>query len=149
MAPELIAPQQFGFDKSRSTKFSDCYALGMVIYETISGHLPFHEDTDYSITLKVVKGERPQREAKFINRIWEMLKLCWAPRPSDRPSIEDVLWHLQMISSFLGRPYPETDEEVYQQSERSLIRTHLIQGVFLFVVIYGSLFVYFVLFPAL
>jgi serine/threonine protein kinase len=32
-SPELIVPEQFGLENSRRTKSSDCYALGMVIYE--------------------------------------------------------------------------------------------------------------------
>jgi len=40
MSPELIDPKE---GDGRPTKDSDCYALGMVVYETISGHLPFHE----------------------------------------------------------------------------------------------------------
>lgn len=33
MSPELLLPEQFGFTDTRPTKQSDCYALGMVIYE--------------------------------------------------------------------------------------------------------------------
>ena len=41
MSPELIASQRFGFEKNRPTRSSDCYALRIVIYETVSGNLPF------------------------------------------------------------------------------------------------------------
>lgn len=111
MSPELILPQEFGFENSRPTGPSDCYALGMVIYETISGNLPFHEDVDYAISLKVVEGERPPRGAKFTNRLWEMLKLCWAPQPNDRPSVEAVLQCLRVASNLLESPSPGSDEE--------------------------------------
>ena len=33
MSPELFDPTRFGLPKVRLTKESDCYALGMVIYE--------------------------------------------------------------------------------------------------------------------
>jgi serine/threonine protein kinase len=32
-SPELLFPERFGFSDTRPTKQSDCYALGMVIYE--------------------------------------------------------------------------------------------------------------------
>ena len=32
-SPELLDPEQFGLTDSRPTKQSDCYALGMVVYE--------------------------------------------------------------------------------------------------------------------
>jgi serine/threonine protein kinase len=56
MSPELIDPQRFGLKGSRPTRSSDCYALGMVIYETISGNLPFHEHTDLTVFVKVLEG---------------------------------------------------------------------------------------------
>ena len=43
MGPELINPEQSGLNDNWPTKSSDCYALGMVIYETISGKVPFHK----------------------------------------------------------------------------------------------------------
>ena len=33
MSPELLVPEQFEISDTRPTKQSDCYALGMVIYE--------------------------------------------------------------------------------------------------------------------
>ena len=91
MSPEIINPRQFGFKNGYPTTSSDCYALGMVIYETISGHVPFHELADMEVFVNVLKGERPPREGQFTDDLWKMLKLCWAPHPRKRPSIEDVL----------------------------------------------------------
>ena len=110
MSPELIAPQRFGLKKSRPTKSSDCYALGMVIYETISGNLPFHEDTDLTVFLKVVEGERPSRGARFTKGLWRLLEQCWVSQPSHRPTIEDVLRHLEELSNSSEPPSPAVDE---------------------------------------
>ena len=99
MSPELIYPEHFGFEKSRATKSSDCCALGMVIYETISGKVPFHGCTDLIVSLKVVAGERPRRRANFKESLWKMLERCWARHPNDRPSIGDVLQCLETVSS--------------------------------------------------
>jgi len=99
MSPELIAPERFGLKNSRPTKPSDCYALGMVVYETISGNLPFHEDADLMVFMKVVEGKRPLRGARFTESLWKMLNLCWASQPNDRPSIEDVLQCLEAASN--------------------------------------------------
>ena len=112
MSPELILPQQFGFKKSRPTISSDCYALGMVIYETITGNMPFHEHTDLTVFVKVLAGERPSRGVKFTESLWKMLELCWAPQPNDRPSIEDVLQCLEVVSNLLEPHSPGVDEEI-------------------------------------
>ena len=98
MSPERISPQDFGSKTSRPSVPSDCYSLGMVIYETISGNVPFHEDRDLTVFVKVLKGERPCREAGFTNSLWTMLEQCWMPQPSRRPSVEDVLRCLEACS---------------------------------------------------
>lgn len=97
MSPELLNPGLLGLENSHSTKESDCYALGMVILEVLSGRLPFalYENTPI-IILKVMQGKRPERprgdEGKpFTDTIWRLLELCWAHKPGDRPSAEAVL----------------------------------------------------------
>ena len=97
MSPELIDPQRFGLEKSRRTTSSDCYALGMVIYETVGGKLPFYEHPDLVVFMRVMGGEHPTRGASFPKRLWKMLELCWAPQPNDRPSVDDVLRCLQAV----------------------------------------------------
>ena len=112
MSPELIAPQQFGLEKSRPTKSSDCYALGMVIYEIISGNLPFHKHTDLTVFTKVLEGERPPRGVRFTESLWKMLELCWTSQPSNRPSIEGVLHCLVIVSNLPAPPSLGVDEEI-------------------------------------
>jgi len=110
MSPELIAPHRFGFKNSRPTKPSDCYAFGMVIYETISGHLPFHEDTDLTVSVKVLEGKRPPRRVRFTKDLWKMMEQCWRSQSSDRPSVEDVLRCLETSSHSSEPLSPEVDE---------------------------------------
>lgn len=117
MGPELIAPEQFGLKKSRLTKSSDCYALGMVIYEIITGNLPFHNDTEFSISLKVSKGEWPPRRAKFTDRLWEMVESCWASQPDSRSSVEDVLQCLEAAPKLSEEPSPGPDDELESDSD--------------------------------
>ena len=99
MSPELIDPQRFGFKDSRPTEFSDCYALGMVIYETISGHLPFHEYTNLTVFVRVLEGKRPFRQSGFVDSLWEMMERCWALQTVARPRIEEVRQCLEEITS--------------------------------------------------
>ena len=130
MSPELIAPDQFGFEKSRPTEASDCYALGMVVYEVISGKLPFHNDTNIAVSFKVVKGERPLREPKFTSRLWGMLEWCWASHPDDRPGIEDVLrcleagWNLQETSTQEEVAFEESIHNTFVANIQSLVYSY-------------------------
>ena len=98
MSPELIAPERFGSKTSCPTKSSDCYSLGMVVYETFSGNIPFHETPDRAVFLKIVEGEHPSRGEGFTNGLWEMMEWCWMSRPDRRPSVESFLEYLEMCS---------------------------------------------------
>ena len=53
MSPELLHPDQFGLEDSRPTKESNCYLLGMVIYEVLSGQAPFTPLKDFIVMRKV------------------------------------------------------------------------------------------------
>jgi len=112
MSPERIAPQKFGCKDGRPTKPSDCYALGMVVYEAISGNLPFHKCTDIAVFMKVVEGEHPPRGPGFTKSLWEMLELCWTAQPNNRPSIEEVLQCLEMASTLSEPHSPGADDAI-------------------------------------
>ena len=119
MSPERFDPEQFGLRDGRPTKPSDCYALGMVIYETITGNLPFHKHADFAVIRKVLQGERPPRGAGLTKYLWGMLEQCWAPQPNNRPSIEVVLQCLETVSALQEPPSPGVDEETDEDSDES------------------------------
>jgi hypothetical protein len=77
-----IDPRQFGLKGSPPTEYSDCYALGVVICETVNGNLPFHEDTDIRVFAKVQKGKHSFRGAKFKKGLWRMLERCRGLNPA-------------------------------------------------------------------
>ena len=113
MSPELFDPEKFGLKDSRRTKRSDCYALGMVIYEVLRRRVPFHQHADFAVVVRVGKGERPGRPQEeegvwFVDDIWSMLERCWKPNPGDRPSIEDILQCLGRVSRSWTPPSPQT-----------------------------------------
>jgi len=97
MSPELLSPEQFGFTKSLPTKASDCYALGMVIYEVLSGQMPFASFGGSVVIRKVLDGERPARpQGELIaDSIWGMVQSCWKPQPGERTSAKTVLLGLE------------------------------------------------------
>ena len=117
MSPELLLPENFGFDYSQPTKESDCYALGMVIYEVLSGQAPFTPLKDFIVIQKVIGGEHPGRPEGaegvwFTDCLWEMLNLCWSTQPESRPGIEAVLECLGEVSGTWKPPSPHVEEDV-------------------------------------
>jgi serine/threonine protein kinase len=98
MSPELLGPEP-----SRRTKSSDCYALGMVVYEVLSGHEPFQGVKKCAVIWGIIKGNLPGRPEGekgrwFTDAIWHILEDCWKHEPSDRPSIDRVFECLDQAS---------------------------------------------------
>ena len=117
MSPELLDPDQVNPEDGRPTKESDCYALGMVTYEVLSGQAPFERFREVIVIQKVIKGERPGRPEGvkgiwFTDDIWSMLNLCWAPQPKSRPSIEAILECLEQVSGAWEPPSLQVEEGV-------------------------------------
>ena len=103
MSPELLHPDQFSPEDGRPTKESDCYALGMVLYEVLSGQAPFTPLKDFVVVRKVIDGEHPTRPEGtkgvwFTDDLWGTMKLCWATRPENRPGTAAVLECLEQVS---------------------------------------------------
>ena len=111
MSPERLNPNEFGFENSRPTKESDCYALGMVILEVLSGQVPFSEGwNDWAVMRRILEGKHPERpqgaeEPWFTDELWGMLERCWSPQPKDRPTVKVTLDHLERVWK-VWRPLP-------------------------------------------
>lgn len=117
MSPELLDPDQFGFKDSKPTKQSDCYALGMVIYEVLGGRAPFAQFKDFIVIRKVTEGKRLGRPvgpegAWFTDDLWQMLNLCWETKPENRPDAEAIMVHLEQVSRTWKPPPPQAYEGV-------------------------------------
>ena len=120
MSPERLSPETFDLRNSRPTKESDCYALGMVIYEVLARRAPFATRRDYVLLRMVLEGERPERprEEWFPDSIWEMLARCWKNQPNERPSLDAVLRCLQdTAQQWAPPPNTETDDWMLTDEE--------------------------------
>ena len=116
MSPELLDPERFGFEKCRRTKKSDCYALGMVILEVLSGQVPFPRDSPVMVMRKVIDGDRPGRPQGadggwFVDDLWNTLERCWSPLPRNRPAANAVLDCLKGISPTWQPPPSSVDND--------------------------------------
>ena len=121
MSPELLDPVRFGREDGRATKESDCYALGMVILEVLSGKPPFSGDGGFIVMRKVIEGERPgkpegKEEVWFTDDLWEILEQCWLPRPERRPAIDAVLECLEQGSTVWQPLPPDSDDHAQSDS---------------------------------
>jgi len=96
MAPELLYPRKFGLDRGVPSKEADVYALGMTVYQVLTGKWPFHPKRESEVMLAVMSGERPPRpenaeEVGMTEIMWNLLRECWEEDTTKRPSILNVL----------------------------------------------------------
>ncbi|KAG9041609.1 hypothetical protein FS837_012035 [Tulasnella sp. UAMH 9824] len=60
---------------------SDIWALGWVCWETITGHFPFQKENDFTVVLRVMKGDLPTIEnddqLKQIQTLCSLMRECW------------------------------------------------------------------------
>ena len=120
MSPERLFPEDSGLKDNRPTKESDCYALGMVIYEVLSGRVPFPQCNDVIVVTKVLKGEHPgkpqgEERAWFTVGLWGVLERCWKSQPQDRPNLNTVLLCLQDTTNSSGMFSPLHPDPAFNQ----------------------------------
>jgi len=84
MAPEVLKGKEY-------IQASDIYSVGIVMCELSTGEIPFKDkQRDMSLAINICQGERPKLSDKAPNIFNEVIKMCWAQDPSDRPSINKL-----------------------------------------------------------
>ena len=136
MSPELLDSLRPGCT-IRSTRESDCYALGMVIYEVsclslsqqtfidpsqvLTGRRPFHGQSALQVMLAVATGGHPVKPLHatslgFSDELWALVQSCWSRLGSERPTAQGLLDYLSRASPdwVPPPPYPVTgpDDEL-------------------------------------
>ncbi|RGB36201.1 kinase-like domain-containing protein [Rhizophagus diaphanus] len=91
VAPEVLLGKEF-------TEAADIYGIGMVMSEVISGEPPFIDrDYDEHLALSICYGQRPQIPEYTPEPYVELMKRCWDPIATNRPTakeLENQFWNL-------------------------------------------------------
>ncbi|XP_057516750.1 serine/threonine-protein kinase STY13-like [Amaranthus tricolor] len=89
MAPEMIQHRPY-------TQKVDVYSFGIVLWELITGSLPFQNMTAVQAAFAVVnKGVRPIIPHDCLPVLTEIMTRCWDPNPDVRPPFSDVVKMLE------------------------------------------------------
>ncbi|CAL1699113.1 unnamed protein product [Somion occarium] len=101
MAPALFDPEASG----KPSRESDVYAFGMTCIEIYTQQKPFPSiSNEYQVTAHVLAGGRPSRSiggesyGAMSDALWEVVRLCWAGLPSERPSMSEILMAFRTTS---------------------------------------------------
>jgi serine/threonine protein kinase len=108
MAPELLrgAPGDHR---------SDFWALGVVLYETATGHLPFEGRTAAEIAAQIMRDPPPPLPARIPLGLSAVILRCLAKEPALRyQSANEVLAAIEALQSAAASPRPPQEQEPAQ-----------------------------------
>lgn len=106
--PRWISPEVL--DGEEYSKSSDVYAFGVIMWEVLTGRIPWLETNFAEIVSLVRDGARPQipnfwdvqdgKGAELIafEEYVQLMTECWAQNPYERPSFGDIIRELKDIS---------------------------------------------------
>ncbi|MCO5612519.1 hypothetical protein L7F22_066787 [Adiantum nelumboides] len=101
MAPEMMQ------NRSYSHKV-DVYSFGIVLWELITGNIPFQKMTAVQAASAVVRGARPIIPTNCPDSLSKIMTCCWDANPDVRPSFSDVVRLLEdaqvAITKSIGTP---------------------------------------------
>ncbi|KAG9225168.1 hypothetical protein CCMSSC00406_0007421 [Pleurotus cornucopiae] len=103
--PRFMAPELYYFDDGSDgdhskTIFSDIYALGGIILQSLTGKMPYHDlkRINADILFRVERGELPFRRedsSVLTDDQWKLICACWSRQPTERPALPVIMQYLQ------------------------------------------------------
>ncbi|XP_024542695.1 mixed lineage kinase domain-like protein isoform X2 [Selaginella moellendorffii] len=89
MAPEVWSGERY-------TKKADVYRYGMLIYQLVTGNVPFEDGMDME---QVLRGERPEVPATCPEFLSQLMRECWSHDAKERPSFSDICERLKQLKT--------------------------------------------------
>ncbi|XP_024543762.1 mixed lineage kinase domain-like protein [Selaginella moellendorffii] len=100
MAPEVCSGERY-------TKKADVYSYGMLIYQLVTGNVPFEDGMDME---QVLQGERPEIPATCPEFLSQLMRECWSHDAKERPSFSDICERLRQLKTRIITGIESIDE---------------------------------------
>ena len=88
MAPEVLAGRRYD-------EKADVYSFGVVLWEMVSLKVPYLDKKftrlEDIVEYVVVQENRPEMPAECPQELAALIRKCWSPVPSERPSFNDII----------------------------------------------------------
>ena len=97
LAPEIIIPPRKGASQPvMESKAADVFAFAMLAVEVFTGKIPFGEQKNEAVVVRISQGGRPEmpgnaQEVGLTSDMWTLLENCWDQNPNRRPSMGEVV----------------------------------------------------------
>ena len=106
-----IAPEVY--KTKESTKSSDVYAFGMILYEIIEGKNPFKKLDTFNIWMKVTNSQRPLFEKPINEAYHNLIERCWDQDPDARPTFDEIVDELRNNKEYITQNINEQEYQNY------------------------------------
>ncbi|KAL0577764.1 hypothetical protein V5O48_004222 [Marasmius crinis-equi] len=109
LAPEVVHPTK---PPDANNTPRDLFSYALTIVEMMTGQDPFSElPTDPAVAVAIARGKRPARplhpkEGWCPDNVWDLVEICWAQDPSQRPSAGEVNAYLEGLLAISTKPDP-------------------------------------------
>jgi len=97
IAPEIInSPRKGNSMPAMESKTADVFAFGMFAVEVFTGKIPFGEQKNEAVVLRISQGGRPEmpenaQAVGLTGDIWTLLESCWQHDPKKRPTMGEIV----------------------------------------------------------
>jgi len=119
-------PEKFGKKGVTPTPEADIYAFGLVIFQVLTGEIPFrgvqHSALVYSVVLDEKRPDKPENASTIglSDSLWDFTQRCWDGKMELRPEVGEVVTHLEeAVANWTGLmpPCPQTKNVAYDPTE--------------------------------
>lgn len=115
MAPEVVI-------KDKHTTASDIWSFGALVFEMVTGHLPFRSKNSHRLLLELAAGEVtiewPKDLSKYPDNFKQFIEICMQVEPEDRPTAEELMKHpffkntsIELTQEFSRRRFFVNDDD--------------------------------------
>ncbi len=124
--PHHMSPEQARGDTQLIDHRTDVYALGILLYQVLSGELPFHAESPYAVLLKIVNEPAPtlrSRVPELPAALDAVLARALAKNPGERYPSAALLW--DDLLAAVEQPFRPPGQRALRSGEAALAPTAL------------------------